>query len=107
MGEQMEVYPPGLRKSGKGLGDTGNKVHAAWQDLQNTVTGMGQLFGDDMVSSLIGASYQAAHQMAHESFTSAADGLNGFGEGLTTMADVYDTTEDATTGQADALGREV
>jgi hypothetical protein len=66
---------------------------------------MGEMFGDDMVSSLIGMSYGAAQDMAAESYASAADGLAGFGQGLAAMADVYEKVEDANTTTVDELGR--
>jgi enoyl-[acyl-carrier-protein] reductase (NADH) len=107
VGEQLQVHPPGLRRSGRSLQDVAERVASAWQDLQNTVHGMGEIFGDDMVSSLIGTSYQAAHEMANESYTSAAERLRDFGEGLVVMADVYDRTEQANTDASASLGRAV
>jgi hypothetical protein len=48
---------------------------------------MGEIFGDDPVSSLIGASYQAAHQIAEQSYASVAASFDGFGQALHAMAD--------------------
>lgn len=107
MGDQLEVHPPSLRQAGRGLQDVAGRLKSEWQNLHNTVQGMGEMFGDDMVSSLIGASYQAAHGMAQDSYTSAADGLADFGDGLVAMADVYDKVEDATTEASSQVGRAV
>lgn len=106
-GDSVEFHSASLRQGGHGLQDAASRLHAEWQALVATVQGMGQVFGDDMVSSLIGTSYQAAHQMADESYTSAAQGLHDFGEGLVVMADVYDRTEQATTDAATSVGRAV
>lgn len=107
MGDQLEVHPPALRKAGKGLQDVSGRLKTAWQDLQNTVQGMGEMFGDDMVSSLIQASYEAAHGMAQESYTSAADRMKDFGDGLVVMADVYDKVEQANTDESSKVGKAV
>lgn len=107
MGGHLEVHPSSLRQAGKGLHDVAGRLRQAWQDLENTARGMGGIFGDDMVSSLISASYQAAHGMAQESYTSAADGLEGFADGLAAMAEVYDKVEQATTDASATVAKAV
>ena len=105
MADQLEVHPPSLRRAGKELQDVAGRVETAWQDLQNTVRGMGELFGDDIVGSLIGTSYQSAHGMADDSYTSAADGLRDIGDRLVVMADVYERVEQATIEESSTVGR--
>ncbi|HEY9392171.1 MAG TPA: type VII secretion target [Mycobacteriales bacterium] len=105
MGDQLEVHPPGLRRAGRELQDVAGRVEAAWQDLQNTVRGMGELFGDDIVGSLIGTSYHAAHDMAQESYTSVAEGLRDVGDRLVVMAQVYERAEQVTAEESGAVGR--
>jgi Excreted virulence factor EspC, type VII ESX diderm len=101
----FDVHPPSLREAGQGLQDAAERVATAWQTLQGAVQGMGEMFGDDMVSSLIAMTYGAAQDMAAESYASAAEGLAGFGAGLSAMADVYETVEEANTATVDDLGR--
>jgi Protein of unknown function (DUF2580). len=103
--DQLEVHPPSLRRAGKELQDVAGRLKTAWQDLQNTVQGMGELFGDDMVGSLIGTSYRSAHGMAHDSYTSAAEGLRDVGDGLVVMAEVYERAEQATIEESSTVGR--
>jgi hypothetical protein len=98
---EFEVQPAGLRDAGGALQDAAERLATAWEQLQSAVRGLGQLFGDDMVSSLIAASYGAAQDMAAESYASAAEGLAGFGQGLAVMGDEYDAAE---TAAGDAIG---
>ena len=58
---------------------------------------MGDIFGDDLVGGLIGASYSAAQDIANDSFTSALDGFTQIADGLDAMAQLYDVTEQANT----------
>ena len=104
MGE-VDFHTPSLRSAGQGLTDAAGRVQREWQSLVSTVKGMGDMFGDDMVGSLIGMSYQAAHEMADESYTSAAEQLQYLGEGLNVMAEMYDRTEEANTTSMDQFGR--
>jgi len=105
LGDEVEFHTPSLRSSGKGLSDAGGRVDQEWKGLKNTVQGMGDMFGDDMVSSLIQMTYQIAQEMADESYTSAGEQLKYLGEGLNVMADIYDKTEDATTQTFDRFGK--
>lgn len=107
MGEELEAHPPTLRKAGKGLQDVSGRLTNAWQELQNTLHGMGEVFGDDVVSALIQASYEAAHGMAQESYTSAADRMKDFGDGLVVMADVFEKVEHATAEESSKLDKAV
>lgn len=98
--EDLEVYPKSLRKSGGGLEDVADQVDNAWQGLVNSVSGMGEAFGDDMVSSLIATMYQSVQEAADETYTSVVDGMRDFGDGLMLMAD---NAEGAESDSADAV----
>jgi hypothetical protein len=101
---EFRVSPSGLREAGQELLDSADQVGTAWQQLTAAVAGMGELFGDDMVSSLIAMTYGAAQEMAAESYGSAADSLAYFGQGLGLMADVYTEAEQASDETITASG---
>jgi uncharacterized protein YukE len=96
----FEVHPPSLQAAGQRLRELADQLDTAWQAMEATVSGMGELFGDDEVSSLIGESYQAAHEMAAESYGSVAEEFADDGDGLDQMAQQY---TDADTGSDDVI----
>lgn len=93
MADELGFDTQALHGSGQSLQEVGRRMNDHWQEMQGTVQGMGDIFGDDMVGSLIATTHQAAHQIAHDSYTSSAKGFNDFGDGLMTMAGAYATTE--------------
>jgi hypothetical protein len=107
MGDELRFEPKSLHSAGQDLGKAGDRLLADWQAMQGTVQGMGELFGDDMVSSLIAATYQAAEQVAHGCYTSAAKGLKDFGSGLVKMAGNYENTEGNTVQDVKSTGKAV
>ena len=104
---EFDVYPSSLRDAGQGLQDVAERVATAWQTLQAAVQGMGEMFGEDMVSSLIAASYGAAAEMAAESYASAAESLGGFGTGLAAIADQYTAADAGSAEEISGLGEAV
>lgn len=104
---ELDFNSESLRASGTGLSDTADQLGQRWQQHDADVKGMGEMFGDDMVGSLIGMSYQTAHEMAGESFTSAIDELGFHGEGLQVMADNYDYTEQGISADMDSISKEL
>jgi len=101
---EFTAQPDELQAAGQSMVDVAGRLATAWQGLQATVQGMGELFGEDMVSSLIGMSYGAAQEMAAESFGSAAESLGWFGDGLAAMADQYRAAEAASAAAIDDVG---
>jgi hypothetical protein len=89
-----------MRRAGDSLSVVSGRLSNAWAAHAGQVSGMGEIFGDDPVSSLIGASYQAAHQIAEQSYASVAASFDGFGQALHVMADGYEQTDQA---EADAI----
>jgi PE family len=85
----FRVSPRGLADSARQLVDVADRVDAAWQSLRSAAPGRGEMFGADMVSSLIGRSYGIARELAADSYGSAADSLARFGQGLAEMAEAY------------------
>jgi hypothetical protein len=95
-GEELRFHPPSLRDGGQSLSDVSERLAAAWRALEATAQGMGDIFGDDDVGSLIGTTYQVAQQIAAESYQSAAQGFGYFGGGLRQMADDFEQSEQET-----------
>jgi hypothetical protein len=93
----FDVQPQSLHTAGQGVANAADQLSQQWQSLTSTAQGMGDIFGDDMVGGLIGASYSAAQQIAGDSFSSALGGFARIADGLHAMADLYDTTEHANT----------
>jgi hypothetical protein len=95
-GEELRFHPPSLRDGGQSLSDVSERLESAWRALEATAQGMGDIFGDDDVGSLIGMTYQVAQQIAAESYQSAAQGFGNFGGGLRQMADDFERSEQET-----------
>jgi hypothetical protein len=91
--DDLDVHPPALRQGGTHLTTVAEQLASQWEALRAQTAGMGDIFGDDDVGSLIGMSYQAAEQIAAECLGSVIEGLAGFGDGLGLMADQYDLVE--------------
>jgi hypothetical protein len=103
MGGQLQVDPATLRQGGQGVLDVAERVAGAWRDFVTKARGMGDIFGDDPVGGLIGASYGAAQQVADDSLNSVVNGLSNAGRGLLRMADSYDQTEQTNLGHFQRL----
>jgi hypothetical protein len=106
-GGEFDVHPATLRAAGGSLNDAATRLQSEWQAMAGYSQGMADAFGDDMVSSLIGTTYQIAEQMAADSYTSAAEGLQEMADGLMSMADNYEATEQANTSTMDRIGQEL
>jgi uncharacterized protein YukE len=102
--ERFYVQPQSLHTAGHGVANAADQLSQQWQSLTSTAQGMQDIFGDDMVGGLIGASYGAAQQIAGDSFSSALDGFAQIADGLHAMADLYDTTEQANADGFDGRG---
>jgi hypothetical protein len=103
MADELHADPAALRQAAGSLGTVAERLDTAWRDFCARVEGRGDIFGDDMVGGLIGASYQCAHQIADESYGSVIDGLTDFGDGLSDMADSYDEVEGGNTDMFSSL----
>ncbi|GIE55732.1 hypothetical protein Aoc01nite_11340 [Actinoplanes octamycinicus] len=67
----------------------------AWQHHIAEVTASDEVFGTDPVGSLIGTSYQTAHQIAAAIYSSVSRSISGFGGALHSIADDFDETDKA------------
>src|SRR5882724_10892670 len=104
---ELDFNTVSLRTAGTGLSGVSDQLGQQWKALLANVKGMGELFGDDMVGSLIGMSYQIAQEMADESFSSAIEELGFYGEGLHVMADSYEYTERGIGDNMDSISKEL
>jgi len=88
-----EYHPEGLRESGKGLSDVAQRSREEWQRLDSHVKGLGDIFGQDDVGSLIGMAYQVIHDKAAEVHSRAADDFEKLGAGLKGVGDIWEEVE--------------
>ncbi len=91
MGERIAVE----REAGQDLHVTSRRLAREWAAFSNQTLGMGDIFGDDPVGSLIGASYAAAHDIADRCFSSVVAALAGFADGLVTSAEAHERNDEA------------
>src|SRR5690349_15693055 len=84
-GGHFEVDPDELVAAGERLHHLAERLNGEWDSFQAAVQARGDIFGDDDVGGLIGASYQAAEQMISTCYVSAARAFAGFGSGLAGM----------------------
>jgi Excreted virulence factor EspC, type VII ESX diderm len=101
----LEVHPPSLRRAGDSLAEVSGRLSAAWSAHAGQVGGLGDIAGDDPISSLIATSYRAAYQIAERSYRSVVSSFDGFGRALHLLADGYEQTDQANAAAITALGR--
>ena len=108
MAPELVAQSPTLRKAGQDLKKAADDLDREWKNMQALASvAFGPQFGgaisSDIVSSLITASHQAATEMAHKTYDSAAKAFSSFGGAIAAMGGVYDKTEQATTGNIRAV----
>jgi uncharacterized protein YukE len=105
MADGITVDPVALRTGGAQLQQVAAQLRTQWATFSGQVQAMGDIFGDDQVGGLIGASYGAAHEIADSCFTSVADAFDGFGTGLSRCADNHERTDQDIAGGFDRMMR--
>jgi hypothetical protein len=93
VGAGFEVDPASLRRAAQGVRDAAQRLAEVWRAADEQGRGMGDIFGDDAVGGLIGASYRAANGIADGSYGSVARGFGEFADGLVAMADRYEGSD--------------
>jgi hypothetical protein len=106
-GGELRFYSPSLRDGGRSLSEVGSRLESQWRELEASAQGMGDIFGDDDVGSLIGMTYRVAQQLSAQSQRSAARGFDNFGTGLHTMADDFERSEQHAQEAVTKVGRTV
>ena len=93
MSAGVEVDVDALRRAGEQLIRAAERLDREWAAFSSQVQSAGDIFGDDAVGGLIGASYQAAHQIADECFVSVVESFDDFGAALEESADNHEANE--------------
>jgi hypothetical protein len=106
-GGELRFYSPSLRDGGRSLSEVGRQLESQWRDLEANAQGMGDIFGDDDVGSLIATTYRVAQQLSAQTHRSAARGFDNFGSGLHTMADDFERSERHAQESVTKVGRTV
>lgn len=104
MSDSIDVDPQELRRGASQLREVADQLQTRWAEFSGRVQAMGDIFGDDPVGGLIGASYQAAHGLAADSYQSVTTGLVGFSEGLAKMAGRYESADGSSREEFQRLG---
>ncbi|SEG78557.1 hypothetical protein SAMN04489712_11291 [Thermomonospora echinospora] len=107
MGNELQARTGDLRSAGERLRLAGQRLDADYKALSGQIQGLGGVFGEDMISSLLKASYESAEGVAADCYTSAAEGYADFGAGLATMAGHLDDTERENTDGVQQIGMQI
>jgi uncharacterized protein YukE len=99
----IEISPDALRGSGDQVRDVATRLAQELAALRADLEGFGQPWGADDIGSLIGAAYTEIAAYAMESYQSAQEELDSIGTDVSTMADRYAQTEEATSARFRAL----
>ena len=94
-----------MRQAGADLHRAAQALDEAWKGFQPDAKNL-KYGSTDMVGSLIGASYEAVLAWAQTSYDSAAKAFGSYGDAIHTMADQYDSADQASTDAAKRVGRE-
>ncbi|GIF14191.1 WXG100 family type VII secretion target [Actinoplanes teichomyceticus] len=105
MSAGIQVDTDGLRRAGQQLSQAAQRLDEEWFRFTSRVQSLGDIFGDDVVGGLIGASYQAAHDIADSCFVSVVEAFEGFGTGLEEAADNHAANEQDIADRFDRLMR--
>ncbi|HEX6467597.1 MAG TPA: type VII secretion target [Streptosporangiaceae bacterium] len=100
---EMEIQSGSLRRAGSDLHRAAEALDQAWQAFQPDAKNL-KYGSTDMVGSLIGSSYEAVLEWAHTTYDSAAKAFASFGDAIHSMADQYDSADEATRAAAEHAG---
>jgi hypothetical protein len=107
MGEELHARTADLRSAGERIRQAGQQLDTDYKSLTAQLKGLGGVFGEDMISSLLKASYESAEGVATDTFTSAAEGYVDFAAGLAKAAGHLDDTERENVGGVQQIGRPI
>ncbi len=93
----MTVHPERIRQAGHGIQSAGDQARSHLTTFQQELEAHGEPWGNDDVGSAIGMCYGIIAGLAMDCYHTNVDGLTSFGEGVKTMADNYQQTEDHNT----------
>jgi hypothetical protein len=96
--------PDPVRDCGENLAIIATWLRSSWTQFNEHLLRMGDIFGDDDVGGLIGASHSGAVEIATSSFNSIAAAFDSFGARLAVAADNYEQAEQQITQRFQGLG---
>lgn len=86
--------PDELRNASRGLINSALDTDGALAAFKAELAGLGQAFGNDLLGSLIGASYQAILEVAMECLAENLDAIDDYAERLISSADNLNLTDE-------------
>jgi hypothetical protein len=105
-GDEIDIRSGSLRRAGSDLHRASQALDQAWKAFQPDAKNL-KYGSTDMVGSLIGSSYEVVLQWAHTSYDSAAKAFGSFGDAIHTMADAYDSADQASGAAAKQVGKDL
>jgi hypothetical protein len=99
MAEELEVDPAKMREAAGGIHTATNSLQSQFAGFQQELAAQSDAFGDDDLGSLIGAVYQAIHELAFGSYDDNAGAMKDHVQNVHNLAAAYDTSEQANTGE--------
>jgi hypothetical protein len=94
----LKISPESLRTSSNGMINVVDRLSAELTTMENTLNGYGSPWGTGLLGSVIGQLYQEVHDIALGTFEENGEGLSEYAEGLDTMADEFEATEEEIEG---------
>ena len=94
----LRISPESLRNSSNGMVNVVDRLSAELTTLENTLNGYGSPWGSGLLGSVIGQLYQEVHDIALGTFEENGEVVSEYAEGLDTMADEFEATEEEIEG---------
>jgi uncharacterized protein YukE len=97
--DQLDVDPELMRSSAGGMTSASDTLQTHFDGFQQDLAGQSDAFGDDDLGSLIGACYQAIHELAFGSYNDNNSAMRDHAQSVHDLADGYQQSEQASTGE--------
>ncbi|MGN9842036.1 hypothetical protein ACTMTI_28305 [Nonomuraea sp. H19] len=81
----LDRHSPSLQSADRGLQAAVEQLHEHWQALGNALQQLEPMVGNDLISQLIGSSFQAIREAADDTLASVMEGLQSRGSGVLQM----------------------
>jgi len=94
----LQISPEALRSSANGIVNVVDQLSSALTSLENALHGYGSPWGDGLLGSVMAQVYDEIHEMAMGVFEANGEVLSEYAEGLDTMADEWEATEEEIEG---------
>ena len=94
----LKISPESLRTSSNGMISVVDRLSAELTTMENTLNGYGSPWGTGLLGTVIGQLYQEVHDIAMGTFEENGEVVSEFAEGLDTMADEFEATEEEIEG---------